>query len=79
MFVVDDDRKVYLELLKEQADKYGLEILAYCLMTNHIHLVAIPHEEDALAKAVGRTHFRYTQGGRGQTPNQALAEILYVG
>ena len=61
MFLVDDDRRVYLQLLKEQADKYGLEVLAYCLMDNHVHLVAIPHEEEALAKALGRTHFRYTQ------------------
>jgi hypothetical protein len=30
-------------------------------MTNHVHVVAIPHAEDALAKAVGRTHFRYSQ------------------
>jgi putative transposase len=61
VFFVDEDRRVYLELLQEQAGKYGLEILAYCLMTNHVHLVAIPHEEEALAQAVGRTHFRYTQ------------------
>ena len=61
VFFVDQDRQVYLELLQEQAGKYGLEILAYCLMDNHIHLVAIPHEEEALAKAVGRTHVRYTQ------------------
>jgi len=58
---VEDDRRVYLELLQEQAQKHGLEILAYCLMTNHIHLVAIPHEQEALAQAIGRTHLRYTQ------------------
>jgi putative transposase len=34
VFFVDEDRRVYLELLQEQAQKYGLEILAYCLMTN---------------------------------------------
>jgi putative transposase len=61
VFFMDDDRRVYLELLQEQAGQYGLEILAYCLMTNHVHLVAIPHEEEALAQAIGRTHFRYTQ------------------
>jgi len=59
--LAEEDRRVYLELLQEQAQKYGLEILAYCLMTNHVHLVAIPHEEEALAQAIGRTHFRYTQ------------------
>ncbi len=61
VFFVDDDRRVYLEFLQEQAGKYGLEILAYCLMDNHIHLVAVPHEEEALALAVGQTHLRYTQ------------------
>ncbi len=61
VFFVDDDRRVYLELLGEQAEKYGLEILGYCLMCNHVHLVAVPKVEEALAKAVGRTHFRYTQ------------------
>ena len=33
VFMVDEDRRVYLEPLQEQARKYGLEILAYCLMT----------------------------------------------
>ena len=61
VFFADDDRRVYLELLAEQADKYGLEILGYCLMSNHMHLVAVPKTEEALAKAVGRTHFRYAQ------------------
>ena len=33
VFFVDEDRRMYLELLQEQAQKYGLEILAYYLMT----------------------------------------------
>ena len=56
-----EDREVYLQILQEQAGKYGLEVLGYCLMTNHVHLVAIPHAEDSLAKGIGRTHFRYSQ------------------
>jgi len=59
--MVDDDRQVYLQILQEQAGKYGLDILGYCLMTNHVHIVAIPHAEDSLAKGIGRTHFRYSQ------------------
>jgi putative transposase len=61
VFFVDDDRRVYLELLQEQAEKYGVKIAGYCLMDNHVHLVAIPPAEDSLAHAVGRTHFRYSQ------------------
>ena len=58
VFMVDEDRRVYLQLLQEQAAKYDLEVLGYCLMSNHVHLVAIPHKEDSLAKGIGRTHFR---------------------
>ena len=61
VFFVDDDRDVYLELLREQAEKYRLDIVGYCLMANHVHIVAMPQAEDSLAKAVGRAHFRYTQ------------------
>jgi putative transposase len=61
VFFVDDDRRAYLEILREQCDRFRLRVDAYCLMTNHVHLVATPATEDALAKAVGRTHFRYAQ------------------
>lgn len=61
VFLVDDDRRAYLRLLKEQADKYELEVLGYCLMNNHVHLVVRPYEAASLANAVGRTHWRYTQ------------------
>ena len=58
---MDDDRRVYLELLKEHADRYDLQTIGYCLMSNHVHIVAIPNAEDSLASGLGRTHFRYTQ------------------
>ena len=61
VFFVDDDRRLYLQLLGEYGRRYGLELVGYCLMTNHVHLVAIPRREDSLAKAVGRTPLRYTQ------------------
>ena len=55
VFFVEDDYRVYLGLLAEQASKYSLSIDGYCLMPNHIHLVATPAKEESLAKAVGRT------------------------
>jgi len=61
VFFVDDDRRVYLSILKEHSDQYGLDILGWCLMTNHIHLVARPSGPESLAKSLGRTHLRYTQ------------------
>ena len=53
---VPDDYRFYLELLKEQSERHGLEVLGYGLMTNHVHLVGIPEKEDSLAKALGRAH-----------------------
>ena len=61
VFFVDDDRRVYLEFLKKQTDRFGLEVQGYCLMTNHIHLIAKPKNEDSLAKAIGVTNLIYTQ------------------
>jgi putative transposase len=61
VFFVDDDRRIYLSILKEKAEKYALEILGWCLMTNHIHLIARPKTPESLAKALGRTHLSYTQ------------------
>ncbi len=61
VFFVDDDRQVYLDLLHTQCQCYGVSVTGYCLMTNHVHIVGIPQTEDALAKAIGRTHFLYTQ------------------
>jgi putative transposase len=62
VFFVDDDRRFYLRTLARQADRFGLEVLGYCLMTNHVHLIAVPRESESLARAVGSTnliHARY--------------------
>ena len=61
VFFVEEDRLVYLELLAKQGPLYGFHVEGYCLMTNHVHIVGVPQQEDALAKAIGRTHFLYTQ------------------
>jgi len=61
VFFTDDDRACYLELLREQSEKFGLRVEGYCLMVNHLHLVATPRGEQSLAKAVGRTNLYYTR------------------
>jgi putative transposase len=55
------DRLVYLGLLRDQARLADLPILAYCLMSNHIHLIAVPLEGAQLAEAMQRVHGRYAQ------------------
>jgi len=61
VFFVPDDYALYLDILREQAGRYRLVVHAYCLMTNHVHLVATPQCPDSLARAVGRTHWLYSQ------------------
>ena len=61
VFFVDEDRVVFLQLLKQQAQKFGVRIDGYCLMTNHVHLIATPLQPDSLARAMGRTNLLYAQ------------------
>lgn len=61
VFLDDDDRERYLRLLRKYARKYGLETHAYCLMSNHIHLVAIPMKPHSMARALGYANMCYTQ------------------
>lgn len=55
------DRKLYLQLIRENLAEAGVRILAYCLMTNHVHFIAVPEREDSLAILFGRAHGRYSQ------------------
>jgi len=61
VFFVDEDRLIFLRLLKEQSRKFEVTIEGYCLMTNHIHIIATPAKKDSFAKAIGRTNLLYTQ------------------
>jgi putative transposase len=61
IFFVDDDRRSYLRMLAEECRTYGLEVLAWCLMSNHVHLVVLPGLDQSLAKGFGRANFRYAQ------------------
>jgi putative transposase len=51
VFHCDGDRRLYLALLNEYAGRFGMRLLGYCLLSNHVHLVAVPEQEDSLAKA----------------------------
>jgi REP element-mobilizing transposase RayT len=61
MFFTEADRVRYLDLLGEYAKRHRLTIRAYCLMTNPVHLVAVPRAEASLATALKPLHMRYTQ------------------
>ena len=55
----DTDRLVYLDLLRKQCRLHRLSLLGYCLMSNHVHLIAVPERDDSLRLALKHTHGRY--------------------
>jgi putative transposase len=55
------DRSLYLGLLRHHLRRHRVQLVAWCLMTNHVHLVATPADADGLKHAIGRTHWKYTQ------------------
>jgi putative transposase len=60
-FFRDDDYAAYLELMAQWCGEEGVRIWAYCLMPNHVHLIAVPKTENALRRAIGEVHRRYTR------------------
>lgn len=60
-FFCDDDYAAYLELMAQWCRNEGVEIWAYCLMPNHVHLIAVPKSEEGLRRAIGEAHRRYTR------------------
>ncbi len=62
VFVSDEDYQYYLENLWEWKLKLGCRIYAYCLMTNHIHLIIDPGEDvENLGKLMKRLAGRQTR------------------
>ena len=60
VFFSDSDRELYLKLIKRQGDRAGITFLAYCLMENHVHLIAVPKTKESFAKGIGEAHRKYS-------------------
>jgi putative transposase len=60
-FYVEEDYRFYLHWLEEAAKKYGCDIHAYVLMTNHVHLLVTPHTPSSLARLMQSLGRRYAQ------------------
>ncbi len=60
VFFDEADRQKYLMFLADYKQRYGLDLLAYCLMTNHIHLVVVPKDETSLGRTMRDTHQAYS-------------------
>ncbi len=61
IFLNQEDKNKYLDILNLQAKLFELKIWAYCLMDNHIHLIVVPKDVESLSGAIGETHKLYTR------------------
>lgn len=61
IFSQEQNRVEYLTILRSQGDRFGVKFLTYCLMPNHVHLLAVPKDADSLARAIGEAHRLYTR------------------
>lgn len=61
VFDCNDDRKKYLSLIKKYSIKWDCKIMAYCLMSNHVHMLIRPQENITLSKMMQGISLCYTQ------------------
>jgi putative transposase len=59
VFFSRGDYRRFLLILRQEARRHALGVWTYCLMPNHVHLIAVPTSERGLAKPLGRAHRRY--------------------
>lgn len=80
-FFSDEDYQAYLALMAHWCGKYQVQIWAWCLMPNHVHLVAVPETDQGLTRAIGEAHRRYTlrvnsrEGWRGHLWQERFASF----
>ena len=61
-FSSEQDMAVYTDLLDEYTKKFSVEVHAWVLMRNHVHLLVTPHESNGISntmQALGRRYVRY--------------------
>ncbi len=61
IFFEDGDQEIYLGLLGRVLARYDVCLWAYCLMSNHVHLILVPPDAAALAAVIREAHSRYSR------------------
>ena len=63
VFAAEQDYRRYISDLRELKDVFGVKVYAYCLMTNHVHLLLAPGEAVAgLGQLMKALAARATEG-----------------
>ena len=61
VFIKEGDKAKYFKILKIQVELFNLEVWAYCLMNNHVHLVVVPKQKGSLTECISETHRLYSR------------------
>ncbi len=61
VFFEEDDYRYYLHLISNGCKRAGTDILGYCLMPNHVHLILVPKDHDGLRRAISEPHRIYSR------------------
>jgi putative transposase len=62
IFACEDDMKAYVTWLKQYSKKYNVDIHAWVLMTNHVHILCSPSTHSAISQmmqSLGRMYVMY--------------------
>jgi putative transposase len=60
LFKTDEDKKKYMVLIKEYQKVYNFKVYAYCIMSNHIHLIVDCNGAD-ISKIMHSINFKYAR------------------
>jgi len=61
VFFREADKEEYLKILNLQSRLFELEVWAYCLMDNHVHLIVMPKRERSMVEGISEVHRLYTR------------------
>ena len=69
--------------MSREIQRFRVGIMAWCLMTNHVPLIAVPEDERALSRAIGEARKRYSrmrnlsEGVRGLGEQKVYVLVKY--
>lgn len=72
-FLTEDVRNDFIEMIRRSAEFHGIKLIAWCIMTNHFHLLAYLPEPEVLTEAEVIRRFGILNG---ETRRKALVEKL---
>ena len=61
VFFSDRDKKIFFDILIREKEKADIAVWAYCFMSNHVHLVAVPEMKNSLGKGIGEAQRKYSR------------------